>query len=100
MVEEIEDEFDVDLTSKESEKARTDFYKLLAKMSPKDRDGNIIGYADHFAVWEEYQERLKRTPDSTARNLSARSMTQGSGAAKSDLTTDVTERFLRDQGII
>jgi hypothetical protein len=100
MVEEIEDEFDVDLTSPEAEKIRVGFYKALEKMSPKDRDGNILYYADHMSVWEDYQERLKPKVDTTARHLANRSMTQGSATTKTDLTTDTNERYLREHGII
>ncbi len=96
MLEEIEDEFDVDL----DQQSRTDFFKLLERMSPKDRDGNIIQYADHMAVWEDYQTRMKRPADNTAKNLSARSMTSGSAAADTNLSNDVAERYLRENGII
>lgn len=98
MVEDIEDEFDVDLSG--NEKARTDFFKLLQKMSPKDRDGNIIAYADHAAVWEEYQERTKRPADNTAKNLAARSMATSSGANSTNATKDAEEQYLREIGIL
>lgn len=100
MVEDIEDEFDVDFSTPRGEKAKADFYMLLERMSPKDRDGNILYYADHISVWEEYEERLKRAEDPTAKQLSSRSMSQGSTSGDSSLTTDVNERYLREQGII
>lgn len=100
MVAEIEDEFDVDLSSKEAEAHRTNFYRLLEKMSPKDKEGNILYYADPIAVWEVYQERTAPKPDNTARTLASRSMTTGTSTQNSDLTKETTERYLRDQGII
>lgn len=100
MLYEIEDEFNVDLTSKEAEKTRTDFYRLLERMSPKDRDGNIVYYADHIAVWETLQARSQREADNTARNLAARSMATGNGTANSNLQADAHERLLREHGII
>jgi hypothetical protein len=96
MLEEIEDEFDVDMTPK----ARTDFFKLLERMSPKDRDGNIIQYADHMAVWEDYQLRTQKPVDNTAKNLAARAMNNGAAASDNNLTNTVAERYLRENGII
>lgn len=96
MLEDIEDEFDVDM----SQQDRTNFFKLLERMSPKDKDGNIIQYADHLAVWEDYQTRIQKPVDNTAKNLSARSMTNGSAASDNNLTNTVTERYLRENGII
>lgn len=96
MLEDIEDEFDVDMTPQ----ARTDFFKLLEKMSPKDKDGNIIQYADHLAVWEDYQLRTQKPVDNTAKNLAARAMTNGAAASDQNLVSSVAERYLREQGII
>lgn len=100
MLEEVEDTFDIDLSSREAEKDRVNFYRLMEKMSPKDRDGNILYYADPVAVWEVYQERTTRKPDTTARDLASRSMTNGASSGHSDLSKDTTERYLREQGII
>jgi len=100
MVEEIEDEFNVDLTSKEAETHRTNFYRLLEKMSPKDKEGNILYYADPIAVWEVYQERTAPKADTTARTLASRSMTTGTSTQNSDLTKETTERYLKEHGII
>ncbi len=100
MVEEIEDEFDVDLTSKEGEQARADFFKLLERMSPKDKQGNILYYADHFSVWEDYKARTQKKTDTTAKDMSARSMANGAASTASNLANDTTERYLRENGII
>lgn len=100
MLEEIEDEFDVDLSSPSGEKARKDFFKLMEKMSPKDKNGDILYYADHISVWETYQEKLARKPDTTAKDLSVRSMTRGQGEGKANLVDTTNERFLRENGII
>lgn len=100
MIDEIEDEFDVDLSSKEAEVHRTNFYRLLEKMSPKDRNGDILYYADPLSVWEVYMERTAPKKDDTARQLASRSMTNGASSAPSDLSRETTERYLREQGII
>ena len=100
MLYDIEDEFDVDFASPQGTKAQVEFFKLMEKMSPKDREGNILYYADHISVWEEYQERSKKAPDPTAKKLSSRSMRNGASADDNKLQSDTTERFLRDNGII
>lgn len=102
MAYEIEDEFGVDFSTKEGQKLERDFYRLLERMSPKDKDGNVIYYADHFAVWETLvSHRQKSQPNTTQqKELASRSMTQGSSQGKSDLQVDTTERFLRENGLI
>jgi len=98
MLEEIEDEHNVDLTSGAH---RTEFLKLIEKMSPKDSNGNIVEYADHHAVWEMYQEKVNRNkPVNPAKDIVARGMTQSAGANDSKLSNDVHERFLKEHGII
>lgn len=99
MVEELEDEFGVDIEGSKTHLAG--FLNLLERMSPKDREGNIIQYADHYAVWEEYQDRLSRAAAANpAKGLAARSMTHSGSQVESSLTTDATERYLREHGII
>lgn len=100
MLEEIEDEFDVDLTSRESADHRRDYLTLLEKMSPKDRDGNITQFADHRAVWEIYQSRFEKPKDNTAKNLASRGMQQSNQVQNSNLQDTTLERQLRELGII
>lgn len=96
-VEDIEDTYDVSLT----EAQETSFFKLLQKMSPKDREGRVIGYADPHAVWEVFSERLKsKGTDNRAKDLSARSMVQSGASKESSLKDDASSRFLRENGII
>jgi hypothetical protein len=96
MLGEIEDEANIDLAPAQ----RTEFLKLLEKMSPKDSNGNIVEYADHFAVWDIYQEKVKaHTPPNPAKDMAARAMVQG-GSADQNVTTDAHERWLRENGII
>lgn len=96
MVDEIEDEYGVTLTDTQ-EKA---FFLLLEKMSPKDSNGAVKEYADPHAVYEVFQEKLKKPVDNRAKDLSSRSMTQSGASKESTLNTDVTARFLRESGII
>lgn len=97
IVDEIEDTYDVTLNTAQ-EKA---YFELLKKMSPKDDKGNVTSLADPHAVWEVFQDRLKkRGTDNQAKVLSDRSMVQSGAQKDSTLQTDVTTRFLADNGII
>jgi len=96
MLESVEDEFNVEL-SKPQQKG---FLELLEKLSPKDKQGNVIAYADPSAVWEEYQSRTKKKPDTRAKDLSSRSMTTSQTSKESTLNNDATERFLKENGIL
>ncbi len=98
MLEELEDQYGIDLTSKSSEATRRAFLTTLEKMSPKDSDGNIIAYADPHGVYEYLQSKKK--PDTRAKDLASRSMTQSGASGESKLAVDATERFLRENGII
>lgn len=95
-VEEIEDEFNLTLT----EDQQKGFFKMMERASPKDANGNIIEYADPLFVWERYQEKLQRPTNTQAKNLSSRSMTQGSVGDNSKVVADAELKFLRENGII
>lgn len=97
-IEEIEDEHNVSLNADQQK----GYFELLYKMSPKDKEGNVIDYADPHAVWELYQERLNsRKTSNPAKQLASRSLKQGGGqGGGSKLQDDTQVRFLRDNGII
>lgn len=97
-IDEIEDTYGVEL----SETQERSYFQLLHKMSPKDKNGNVIGYADPHAVWEVFQERTKKKPtgNNRAKNLVNRSMNQGGAPDNSKIQEDSTVRFLKDSGII
>lgn len=97
-VEEIEDEYNVTLTKPQQEA----YFKLLERMSPKDSRGEVIEYADPHAVWEVFQEKLRKpSPDTTrAKDLSSRSMVKSGASVENRGTDDATARFLKEQGII
>jgi hypothetical protein len=96
-VEDIEDTYGVRLTDVQERS----YFELMRKMSPKDREGNVTGYADPHAVWEVFQERSsRRAAPSRAKDLSARSMTPSGASAESTLPDDATARALREMGII
>lgn len=96
-LEDIEDTYDVSL----SDAQQRGFFQLLQKMSPKDRQGNVIDYADPHAVWEIFQERMQKKPtQNRAKTLASRSMTQSGATKESTLKDDATARFLRENSII
>ncbi len=97
MIEEIEDTYQADL---QDEKTRKGFFTLLEKMSPKDKNGNILQYADHNNVWELYQSQNTKKPDTQAKDLSSRSMVQSGASTQSQLTNDVQTRWLQENGLI
>lgn len=99
MIEEIEDEYNIDLTSPKSEELRKGFFKRLEKLSPKDSEGNILHYADHHAVWEDYQSKLPKKTENRAKDLSDRSMVH-STSSESKLKETSDERWLKEAGII
>lgn len=99
-IDEIEDTYGVQLNATQEKS----FVDLLRKMSPKDANKNIVGYADPHAVWEVFVERSKKTATPNvvprAKNLANRSMTQGATPVPSTLQDDSAVRFLRESGII
>lgn len=98
IIEDLEDTYDVTL----NENHQKSFFQLLHKMSPKDRNGEVIGYADPHSVWEVFQEKISKNKgtDNRAKNLSARSMVQSGASKESTLSDDSQARFLRENGII
>lgn len=101
MVEEIEDEYDVDLSSSKGAELRKAFFKRLERLSPKDADGNILHFADHRAVWEDLQTQIqKRTDNNRAKDLSARSMVNSNSSGDSKLKQTAEEKLLKEYGIL
>lgn len=102
MIEEIEDEYSVDLSSTGSERTRKGFFSMLQKMSPKDEHGNITQFADHHAVWEAFQSQVKskKQPENRAKDLASRSGTQSGAAAGAKTQDDAATKWLKENGII
>lgn len=99
MIEEIEDEYDVDLSSKAAESVRSGYFKLLERMSPKDSDGNIVQYADAHAVWEVYQSQLQKKTN-PAKDIAARHMVSSGTPGAGESVDKSTERYLLQNGLI
>lgn len=75
--ENIEETFDVDLTSQKASKIRSDFVTFVERIAPKDRNGDIIDYPDMNSAWETFSEIQKsNTQPSRAKELASRSMSR------------------------
>lgn len=83
-LEELEESYGIDLTSKApaARKARTEFLDLVQRLSPKDTDGNITSYVDFNEAFELYQSRKQVSSPETSRkqSLASRSMAKSSDA--------------------
>lgn len=75
-LEDIEDQYDVDVTSDSpaARKARREFLELVQKLSPKDSAGNITAYADFSETWELYQAKREKPTETRAKEVAARTM--------------------------
>ncbi|MES2007157.1 MAG: hypothetical protein V4436_03540 [Patescibacteria group bacterium] len=96
-VEQIEDQYGVDLSStKDARERRTQYFDLMEKLSPK-RNGEIVDYADPIEVWEIFSARA---PQSQAKTYAARSMAPSRGSVDENVDQNATQKWLMDQGII
>lgn len=96
VMESLEDDYDADFSD---ETTRKGFLTLLEKVSPKDKEGNIIEYADARTTWELYESR-KGNSSSRAKELASRSMERGGGSSPSKLQDEATQRILREMGVL
>lgn len=102
-LEAIEDNFNVDVTSNapNARKARREFLELVETLSPKDKDGTIIDYADFTGTWKMYQSKNSSNEDNERRSdIASKSMAKSSGTVNSDKTNDDAQRsYLRSIGL-
>jgi hypothetical protein len=92
----VEEDHGIDMSD---EAERKGFLGLLEKLSPKDKEGNIVEYADADATAELYKSR-KVAPSTRAKELAGRSMVHSGASGESKLQSDANERFLIEHGII
>lgn len=103
-LEDLEDTFDVDLTSDApaARKARKEFLELVQKVSPKDATGNITNYADFNSTFELYKGSKKEVkPDNSRQKEIAAKTMQGSsnGAQPQKQFTPGFRGWQKDYGI-
>jgi hypothetical protein len=94
--ERIEDDYGIDMSNSTD---RSNYFALMERMSPKDKDGNVKEYADPDAVAETFL-RLKERASSRRQELSNRSMTRSGASQPSRIVDDASERFLRENDLI
>ena len=74
----IEDDYDVDLEG--DSETRGQFVDFIAKLSPKDDEGNIKDYPDIESAWETFQS-TKQAPDNSRRDeVASKSMVKSGGS--------------------
>lgn len=95
MIEDIEDDTGQTL----DDQTKRGFFQLLEKLSPKDKDGNVIEYADAKAVWDELQAR-KAPQANRAKDLASRSMVSTGSSPKTTVEAEANQRWLIENGII
>ncbi len=85
--EEIEETYNVDLTSNtaSAKRMRSEFVDYIRKIAPKNEDGEVVAYPDLSAAFEEYQEKRKPAP-SRAKELAARGMSRSTDATAAPKT--------------
>lgn len=95
IMDEIEDAYGIDMS--EGSEDRKGFLTLLEKLSPKDRDGSIIEFADPASTAELYLAHKDKS--SRAKDLASRSMVRG-GTPQTTVAKSAQDRFLAENGII
>jgi hypothetical protein len=91
-----EDETGLDLS--EGSADRRAVLNRVDRLSPKDRDGNIIEYADIVSIAEDYAT-TKRPSNERAKDLASRGRVASGASQPSKLEEDATWKALKDAGI-
>lgn len=94
ILDKVEDEHGIDMSNDEQ---RTGFLNLLQRLSPKDRDGNIIEYADPETTAEIFKSR-QGSSNSRAKELASRSMTRSGESQPSKIQLDAIEEMAKERG--
>lgn len=102
-LESLEDKYNVDLTSDapKARKARREFLEMVQKLSPKDENGTITGYADFESTFEIYKAQKVETPDNSRRKeIASGTMTRpGSEVQNQPPTTPGFRGWMKDYNL-
>lgn len=95
----LEETYNVDLTSDSAsaKKLRNNLIDMVEKLSPKDRDGNIIEFADFDTTFQLIQNT--RPEPSRNKELGSRTMQQSKTTDSSKDSNSALERYLNENGI-
>jgi hypothetical protein len=89
-LDEIEEKFDIDITSNEpvAKKTRVDFLKFVERIAPKNGDGEITEYPDMMEAYETFKDmKSKPSSASKAKDISSRSMGRSGDSATTEKKT-------------
>lgn len=92
----VEDDYGIDMSNDSNRKG---FLTLLERLSPKDKNGDIIEYADADTTAEVYLSRKERS-SGRAKDLASRSMTRSGESQPSKLEASSNEKYLKSLGVI
>jgi len=95
IMEDVEDEYGIDMSN---EAVRRGFLNALEKASPKDKDGDIIEFADPDYVAEKFVERRKSNV--RGKEIASRSMTPSGQSNSSGSLDKSLERQMMELDII
>lgn len=101
----IEDEFNVDITSNSpaARKARRELLEMVQSLSPKDEDGTITNYADFTETFKLYQLRKSGEKQDSSidrrKEIANRSMDKSGNVDAAKAENDATLAYLRENGI-
>ena len=80
--EDIEENFNVDLTSDKAKALRSDFVDFIKLIAPKDEDGEVVEYPDLQETFKLFQKtRTQTQAPNRAKELASRSMNRSSDAS-------------------
>lgn len=79
-LDDIEETYNVDITSNtpQAKKSRSDFLSFVERISPKDKEGNIISYPDFSETFKIFKDMNKPASNDRAKEISAKSMANSS----------------------
>ncbi len=100
-LESLEDEYNMDLTSNTpiARKTRSGLLDMVERLSAKDREGNIVEYADFNEVFDVYRQTMERSDNSRQKNLASRGMVRG-GTTTEKVQNSAEVNYLKQIGII
>lgn len=100
-LEALEDNYNIDLTSRSAKKTREEFLDFVENLSPRDEHGELIGYANFDTAFQLFQKTHEVKPDTTRQKALGARTIQRSATAEQNLLSEkeATRQYLRSQGL-
>lgn len=88
--EDIEENFNVDLSSNspQARKTRNEFIDFIKRIAPKDDEGGIVALPDLVETFDLYQSTRPKQSNTRAKELASRSMTRSTSAPEGSQPRD------------